>query len=293
MTYRVIQWASGGVGRAAMQGVLGPSRPRSRRVLGASPEKDGVDIGTLLVRSPIGVSASTDVEAAAGRSRPTACSTARSSPTPRSSPASWSRARTSSPRSGWFYPPDAERERLDAVCQEAGVTLHGTGIHPGGITERFPLGHLRSLGFDHPCAGRGVLRHPHLRCARRHPRLDALRQDARGGPDEHHGRRPRGRLPPVGVDGGRRAGLRPRSRTAHHPRHGGGHGAHRLAHRPHPARHGGRPALPLGGTGGRRGRDHRRRQLAHGRGRPRPGLGVRSRRANASRWRSPATRTSS
>src|ERR1700677_1037921 len=40
---------------------------------------------------------------------------------------------------GWFYPPDAERERFDAVCKGAGVTLHGTGIHPGGITERFPL----------------------------------------------------------------------------------------------------------------------------------------------------------
>ncbi len=40
---------------------------------------------------------------------------------------------------GWFYPPTDQREHFDAVCREAGVTLHGTGIHPGGITERFPL----------------------------------------------------------------------------------------------------------------------------------------------------------
>jgi hypothetical protein len=40
---------------------------------------------------------------------------------------------------GWFYPPAPERERFDAVARRAGVTLHGTGIHPGGITERFPL----------------------------------------------------------------------------------------------------------------------------------------------------------
>ena len=40
---------------------------------------------------------------------------------------------------GWFYPPSDERARLDAICRAAGVTLHGTGIHPGGITERFPL----------------------------------------------------------------------------------------------------------------------------------------------------------
>jgi hypothetical protein len=40
---------------------------------------------------------------------------------------------------GWFYPPAEERARMDAVARGAGVTLHGTGIHPGGITERFPL----------------------------------------------------------------------------------------------------------------------------------------------------------
>jgi hypothetical protein len=28
---------------------------------------------------------------------------------------------------------------MDAVAKRAGATLHGTGIHPGGITERFPL----------------------------------------------------------------------------------------------------------------------------------------------------------
>src|SRR6185295_15483980 len=28
---------------------------------------------------------------------------------------------------------------LEVACRTAGVTLHGTGIHPGGITERFPL----------------------------------------------------------------------------------------------------------------------------------------------------------
>ncbi len=40
---------------------------------------------------------------------------------------------------GWFYPAPDERERMDRICKQAGVTLHGTGIHPGGITERFPL----------------------------------------------------------------------------------------------------------------------------------------------------------
>src|SRR5260221_4604040 len=40
---------------------------------------------------------------------------------------------------GWWYPQPDQVTDLQAACAEAGVTLHGTGIHPGGITERFPL----------------------------------------------------------------------------------------------------------------------------------------------------------
>jgi hypothetical protein len=42
---------------------------------------------------------------------------------------------------GWVYP-DPGNPRHKAVADAAlagGVTLHGSGIHPGGITERFPL----------------------------------------------------------------------------------------------------------------------------------------------------------
>jgi hypothetical protein len=42
---------------------------------------------------------------------------------------------------GWVYP-DLSNPAVQAMADaalEAGVTLHGSGIHPGGITERFPL----------------------------------------------------------------------------------------------------------------------------------------------------------
>jgi hypothetical protein len=42
---------------------------------------------------------------------------------------------------GWVYP-DLGNPRHQAIADaalETGVTLHGSGIHPGGITERFPL----------------------------------------------------------------------------------------------------------------------------------------------------------
>jgi hypothetical protein len=40
---------------------------------------------------------------------------------------------------GWIYPDRAHTQAIDEACREGGTTLHGTGIHPGGITERFPL----------------------------------------------------------------------------------------------------------------------------------------------------------
>jgi hypothetical protein len=39
----------------------------------------------------------------------------------------------------WFFPGDRDESRIEAACREGQATVHGTGIHPGGITERFPL----------------------------------------------------------------------------------------------------------------------------------------------------------
>ena len=39
---------------------------------------------------------------------------------------------------GWFYASEKDH-RLETAAQESGVTLHGTGINPGGITELLPL----------------------------------------------------------------------------------------------------------------------------------------------------------
>jgi hypothetical protein len=42
---------------------------------------------------------------------------------------------------GWVYPDrrDARVQAIEEACLESGVTLHGSGLHPGGITEKFPL----------------------------------------------------------------------------------------------------------------------------------------------------------
>ncbi len=138
MTYRVIQWATGGVGRAAIGGVLDHPDLELAGAWVHSPTKEGVDLGTLAGRDPIGVTATTD----AGALLATDADCVMYSPF--MADADVVTAILQSGKNvvtplGWFYPPSEERARFDAIAKTAGVTLHGTGIHPGGITERFPL----------------------------------------------------------------------------------------------------------------------------------------------------------
>ena len=138
MAYRVVQWATGGVGRAAIEGVLGHPDLELVGCWVHSAAKDGVDVGTLIGRDPIGVTATNDIDAALGIAADCAVYAPLMADPGVVTRILESGANVVTPL-GWFFPPEEERARFDAICQAAGVTLHGTGIHPGGITERFPL----------------------------------------------------------------------------------------------------------------------------------------------------------
>ncbi len=138
MGYRVIQWATGGVGRAAIEGVLGHPDLELAGAWVHSANKEGVDLGTLVGRDPVGVTATRDV----GALLATEADCVLYSPfiaDPATVTAILESGKNVVTPLGWFYPTPEERARVDAVAADAGVTLHGTGIHPGGITERFPL----------------------------------------------------------------------------------------------------------------------------------------------------------
>ncbi len=138
MGYRVIQWATGGVGTAAMQGVL--DHPELELV-GAwvhSPAKEGVDLGTLLGREPLGVAATNDVTALLALEADCVVYSPFMAD-PDVVAAILASGKNVVTPLGWFFPPSPERERMDTLAKSGGTTLHGTGIHPGGITERFPL----------------------------------------------------------------------------------------------------------------------------------------------------------
>ncbi len=138
MPYRVIQWATGGVGRAAIQGVLDHPELELVGCWVHSAAKVGRDVGELAERAPIGVAATDDIDAllaldadcvvyapvlADARVVARILRAGKNVVTP----------------VGWVHPAPGTATELEAACRDGNASLHGTGIHPGGITERFPL----------------------------------------------------------------------------------------------------------------------------------------------------------
>jgi hypothetical protein len=138
MALGVIQWATGGVGRAAIEGIVAHPELELVGVWVHSADKAGRDAGELAGIDPIGVAATHDAEALLAMDADCVLY----------SPILADDAVVASIlRSGknvvtplnWFFVGDRDVSAVQDAAIAAGVTLHGTGIHPGGITERFPL----------------------------------------------------------------------------------------------------------------------------------------------------------
>lgn len=137
---RVIQWATGGVGKAAIQGVI---RHPDLELVGCwvhSADKEGRDAGELAGEAPIGVAATTDIDALLA----TDADCVMYSPLLPDDQIVMRILRSGKnvvTPVGWVYPDRRSPSvaAIEAACVAGNVTLHGSGIHPGGITERFPL----------------------------------------------------------------------------------------------------------------------------------------------------------
>lgn len=137
--YRVIQWATGNVGRAAIEGVLAHPELELAGAWVHSDAKHGRDVGELCGLGPIGVRATRDADAllaldadcviyAPILARPDEVARILASGKNVVTPL------------GWFFPfRAADAASIEAACLAGRTTLHGTGIHPGGITEKLPL----------------------------------------------------------------------------------------------------------------------------------------------------------
>jgi hypothetical protein len=138
--YRVIQWATGNVGRAAVAGIAAHPELELVGCWVHSRDKVGRDVGELCGLGPLGVRATDDVAALLALE----ADAVYYSPL-LARPAEVIRLLESGKNVvtplNWFFPDrsSAGVAELEAACRRGGATLHGTGIHPGGITERFPL----------------------------------------------------------------------------------------------------------------------------------------------------------
>ncbi|MEH6585044.1 MAG: dihydrodipicolinate reductase [Halioglobus sp.] len=138
MTFKVIQWATGGVGKAAVANVLAHPELELVGCWVSSENKEGRDVGEICGLANTGIHATADVELLLA----TEADCVMYSPVM----ADWklvarilaSGKNVVTPL-GMFYPGARDTSALEAACAAGGTTLHGTGIHPGGITERFPL----------------------------------------------------------------------------------------------------------------------------------------------------------
>ncbi|MDX1733710.1 MAG: dihydrodipicolinate reductase [Halioglobus sp.] len=138
MTLKVIQWATGGVGRAAIEGILDHPELELVGCWVHSAEKAGSDAGELAGRGPCGVAASTDVEALLALDADCVMYA------PVMADAAVVTRLLASGKNvvtplGWFFRGERDFSDVDEACDRGGSTLLGTGIHPGGVTERFPL----------------------------------------------------------------------------------------------------------------------------------------------------------
>jgi hypothetical protein len=138
MTLRVVQWATGGVGIAAIKGIL--EHP-DLELVGCwvhSEAKSGRDVGEIVGVPPLGVIATNDVDAILALDAD-AVIYSPLMPNPDEVTALLRSGKNVVTPVGWFYPGEKEAAPMRAAALEGNATLHGTGIAPGGISEKFPL----------------------------------------------------------------------------------------------------------------------------------------------------------
>jgi hypothetical protein len=139
MQRKVIQWATGGIGKAAIQGIVDHPDLELVGCWVNNPDKVGKDAGDIAGTRKTGVLATNDVEAILkldadcvvyGPAFPVEDDIVRLLESGKS---------VVTP-TGWFYPAGSlDVTRLEAACKKGNSVLHGTGIHPGGFSEKFPL----------------------------------------------------------------------------------------------------------------------------------------------------------
>ena len=261
---RVVQWATGRRRSRRHQGRAGASRPRTRGLLGALGGQGGQ--GRRRASSaiePLGVAATNNVDEILALDAD-AVIYSPLLPNPDEVAALLRSGKNVVTPVGWVYPSERQSAALREAAIEGNVTLHGTGMAPGGISEKFPL------LFSALSTGVTFVRAEEFSDLRTYEAPDVVRHVMGFGevPDKALSG-PMQKL----LDGGFIQAVRmivdkvgfnadPKVRCVAGDR--GRHRSDRLADRRDRAGPGRRPKVPLGGARRRRGRRARHRELVDG-----------------------------
>lgn len=177
---RVIQWASGGVGRAAIENVL--DRP-DLDLVGCwvhSADKSGHDVGELVGRDPVGVTATSNADELLALEADCVMYSPLMANDAEVKAILLSGKNVVTPL-GWVYP-DLTNPKVQAVADAAvagGRDLARFGHSPRGNHRAVSVDGVVIVDQSHPRSGRGVLRYPHLQLARCSSSRHGFRRDAR------------------------------------------------------------------------------------------------------------------
>ena len=142
MSLRVVQWATGSVGVAAIKGVLEHPELELVGCWVHSEAKGGKDVGEIIGPSPfgpqIGVVATNSIDDVLALDAD-AVIYAPLLPSVDEVAALLQSGKNVVTPVGWFYPTEKEAAPLEVAAQAGNATLHGAGIGPGAATELFPL----------------------------------------------------------------------------------------------------------------------------------------------------------
>jgi len=140
--YRVVQWATGNIGTRALQAVLDHPHLSLVGLYVHSDEKAGRDAGELCGRSPVGITATQNIDEIIalgadcilymqqGCNIDDVCRLLASGSNIVTTRGEFCNPATLDP---------AWRARVEAACHQGGTSIHSTGSSPGFITEAVPL----------------------------------------------------------------------------------------------------------------------------------------------------------
>lgn len=138
MTWKVIQWATGAVGRESIRCILEHPELELVGCWVHTPEKAGRDVGELIGGPPVGVLATSSQDEILAMDAD-AVMYVPLLPRGKEVAALLRSGKNVVTPVGWFYPAPEELAAMNAACADGGVSLHGTGMDPGAVTEVLPL----------------------------------------------------------------------------------------------------------------------------------------------------------